>query len=124
MTDTEINKISVLGLAYIGDCVFEMRVRMWLLTGGHTAAQDLHRSAVRYVNAPAQHAFFERIRDLLTEEEMEIWRRGRNAKVNSIPKNATVQDYHSATGLEALFGWLHLKGREERIEELFSAGIN
>lgn len=123
LDEAELNKISTLGLAYIGDGVFELLVRTSLLSEGHTAALDLHRSAVACVNAPAQHAFYEKIKEILTEEESEIYRRGRNAKVNSVPHNATVGDYHSATGLETLFGWLYLKGLRDRAEEIFSYGF-
>ena len=124
LNESDINKISILGLAYIGDCVFEMLVRTMLISKGHTASLDLHHSAVELVNAPAQHEFYNRISGLLSNEETEIYRRGRNAKVNSVPHNASVADYHSATGLEALFGWLYLKGQKSRVEELFSAGMN
>ena len=122
-TQQQIGQISILGLAYIGDCVFEMLVRTYLLTEGHTAALDLHRTTVEYVNAPAQHAFYERICSLLTEEETAVYKRGRNAKVNSVPHNASAAEYHSATGLEALFGWLFLKNSRERINQLFAAGM-
>ncbi|MDO5444546.1 MAG: ribonuclease III domain-containing protein [Eubacteriales bacterium] len=123
LNESDINRISTLGLAYMGDCVFEMLIRTYLISEGHTAALDLHHSAVGLVNAPAQHAFYERISCLLDAEEAEIYRRGRNAKVNSVPHNASVADYHSATGLEALFGWLFLNGRRDRVEELFQAGM-
>lgn len=123
MNESEINRISVLGLAYIGDCVYEMLVRSFLISSGHTAALDLHHSAVGLVNAPAQHAFYDKISGMLSPEEAEIYRRGRNAKVNSVPHKASVAEYHSATGLEALFGWLFLHGRKDRAEELFKAGM-
>ena len=122
-SDKDINKISTLGLAYIGDCVFEMLVRIWLISEGHTASHDLHHTAVHYVNATAQHAFFERIFDLLSEDELAVYHRGRNAKVNSVPQHSSVSDYHAATGLEALFGWLYLRSDMERINALFDAGM-
>lgn len=123
LNESEINSISVLGLAYMGDCVYEMLVRSYLISLGHTAALDLHHSAVSLVNAPAQNAFYEKVRDMLSPEEAEIYRRGRNAKVNSVPHRASVAEYHSATGVEALFGWLFLHGRKSRAEELFEAGM-
>lgn len=119
-----VGSVSILGLAHVGDAVFELLVRTYLISSGHKASQDLHRSTVAIVNAPAQHLFFEKIRDLLNEEEFSVYKRGRNAKVNSVPHNSTEAEYHSATGLEALFGWLYLMNRQDRINELFSAGMN
>ena len=104
MTLAEVNKISMLGLAHIGD---------------HTAVGELHHLATRRVNAPAQAAAVERILPLLSDEESAIYRRGRNTHVNSVPHAAHVGEYHAATGLEALFGWLYLQGRTERLNELF-----
>ena len=117
---SELNQVSVLGLAYIGDGVYELLVRTWLLSHLHTAALDLHRLSVSLVNASAQAAGFAAVSGLLDDEELSVFRRGRNAKVNQIPHHATVAEYHTATGLEALFGWLYLSGRQERIQELFS----
>lgn len=116
----DLGQVSVLGLAYIGDGVYELLVRTWLLSQFHTAALDLHRLTVSFVNASAQAEGFASISGLLDEEEMAVFRRGRNAKVNQIPHHATAAEYHTATGLEALFGWLYLSGRQERIQELFS----
>ena len=116
----DLGQVSVLGLAYIGDGVYELLVRTWLLSQFHTAALDLHRLTVSFVNASAQAEGFAYISGLLDEEEMAVFRRGRNAKVNQIPHHATAAEYHTATGLEALFGWLYLSGRQERIQELFS----
>lgn len=119
LTLSEIGKISTLGLAYVGDGVYELLVRTWLLRHDHTASLDLHRTAVSYVNASAQARAYGRIAPLLTDEETGIYKRGRNAKVNQIPHHATAAEYHTATGLEALFGFLYLEGRQERISELF-----
>lgn len=115
----ELGQVSVLGLAYIGDGVYELLVRTWLLSHYHTAALDLHRLTVSLVNASAQADGFSAISGLLDDEESAVFRRGRNAKVNQIPHHATPAEYHTATGLEALFGWLYLSGRQERIQELF-----
>ncbi len=120
MNPEDVNRISMLGLAHVGDGVYELLVRTMLCTDGHLAIQDLHRTTVRYVNAPAQARAMEKLLPLLTEEESAIYRRGRNAKVHGVPQNASVAEYHSATGLEALFGWLYLLGRSERISELFA----
>ncbi len=122
MTEKEINKMSALALAHMGDAVFELEVRTLLCTGGLCVNGNLHRETVARVCAPAQATFADRILPLLTEEEMAVYKRGRNAHVHAIPKNATAAQYGKATGVEALFGWLHLMGRQERIEELFREG--
>ena len=119
MTRREINQISALGLAHMGDGVFELLVRTWLCTHGGVKVKDLHRATVSYVAAPAQAARMDRMLPLLTEEEQDLYRRGRNAHVRGIPKNATHEQYSKATGLECLFGSLYLMGRRERIDQLF-----
>lgn len=116
----DINRISMLGLAHIGDSVYELLVRTMLCAAGHQAVNDLHRKTVSYVNATAQAAAAEKILPELTQEEQSVYKRGRNCKVNSVPHNATIGQYHAATGIEALFGWLYLKGETERIDALFS----
>ena len=88
----------------------------WAATNG-----GLHKDTVKYVSAPAQAAAVERILDMLTEEEMAVYKRGRNTRVNSVPKNAVLAQYHAATGLEALFGWLYLNDEHPRLNELFAA---
>ena len=117
----DVNKISMLGLAHIGDAVYELLIRTMLCSQGHSQVTQLHNLSVSYVKAPAQAKAMECILPLLTEEETSIYKRGRNTHVNSVPHNAAAGEYHAATGLEALFGWLYLLGRKERIEELFSA---
>ena len=111
--------LSSLGLAHLGDSVFEVMVRSWLVLHGKAKAKDLHRATVRYVAAPAQAAAVERLLPLLTQEEADVYRRGRNTAPHSVPKAATRAQYQAATGLEALFGWLYLQGRTERLNELF-----
>ncbi len=122
MTEKEINAMSALALAHMGDAVFELHVRTMLCPGGLCVNGNLHRQTIARVCAPAQAVFAERILPLLTEEEQAVYKRGRNAHVRSIPKNATASQYGKATGVEALFGWLHLMGRQERIAELFQRG--
>ncbi len=119
MSRADINKISMLGLAHIGDGVYELLTRSSLCEAGHTAVNELHRLATKRVNAPAQASAAEAILPCLTEEESAIYRRGRNTHVNSVPHAANVGEYHSATGLEALFGWLYLQGKTERLNELY-----
>ena len=111
--------LSTLGLAHLGDGVYELMVRSWLILHGKARAKDLHKATVQYVAAPAQAERFERIRSLLTEEESGVFRRGRNTDPHSVPKAASRAQYQTATGLEALFGWLYLQGRTERLNELF-----
>ena len=111
--------LSSLGLAHLGDGVFEVMVRSWLILRGKAKAKDLHRATVRYVAAPAQAAAVERLLPLLTPEEADVYRRGRNTAPHSVPKAASRAQYQAATGLEALFGWLYLQGRIERLNELF-----
>lgn len=117
----QLLNISSLGLAHLGDSVFELMIRSWLCLHGKSKARDLHRATVKFVAAPAQAQRFQRIRPLLTPEESDTFRRGRNSAPNFIPKAATRAEYQTATGLETLFGWLYLQGRTERLNELFSA---
>lgn len=111
--------LSSLGLAHLGDGVFELMVRSWLILHGKARAKDLHRATVRYVSAPAQAARLARILPLLSGEEEDVFRRGRNTAPHSVPKAASRGEYQAATGLEALFGWLYLQGRTDRLNELF-----
>lgn len=119
LTSEQLQGMSVLGLAHIGDAVYELLIRSWLCSNGKTTSKGLHVETVSYVKAPAQAKAVSKILDKLTEEELLIYKRGRNAKVNSVPKNADISEYHSATGLETLFGYLYLKGEKDRISELF-----
>ena len=120
MSVQEVNQIGMLSLAYVGDAVYELLVRSRLCADNHTAVTQLHRLTVSQVNAAAQAQAVEKILPLLTEEERGVYKRGRNTKVNSVPHHAEIAQYHAATGLEALFGWLYLLGRRERLEELFA----
>ena len=108
-------------LAHIGDGVYELLTRTYLAESGVTAVNKLHRATVSHVCAPAQARAAEAIQPILTGEELEVYRRGRNTRVNSVPKAADLAQYHAATGLEALFGWLWLRGERARAEELFAA---
>lgn len=119
MQTQDVNKISMLGLAHVGDAVYELLTRTMLCERGHSSVSELHRLTVSMVNAPAQARAAERLIPVLTYDELSVYRRGRNTKVNSVPHNADIGQYHAATGVEALFGWLYLQGRLERIEELF-----
>ena len=120
----QIGTISNLGLAYLGDSVYEVMVRSYLCLHGKLTSGRLHKAALDYVAAPAQAALAEKILPLLTEEEMAVFRRGRNSKPHSIPKAAKREEYQTATALEALFGWLFLRGDTERLNDLFSAMVD
>ncbi len=121
LSTIDANKLSMLALAHVGDAVYELLTRTMLCTRAVSSVAQLHRQTVSYVNAPAQARAAEKLLLLLDAEEASVYRRGRNAKVNSVPHNADIGQYHAATGLEALFGWLYLQGRTERVEELFAA---
>ena len=115
-----IGQISSLGLAYLGDGVYELMVRTWLCLHGKATNKGLHRAALNYVSAPAQARRAQKILPVLTQEEQEVVRRGRNSHTATIPKGASVAEYHTATALEALFGWLYLRGETVRLNELFT----
>ena len=115
----ELLKMSNLGLAYLGDSVYEVMVRSWLCLHGKLTPNKLHKAALDYVAAPKQAAKMELLLPVLTEEETTIFKRGRNASPHSYPKGATRREYQIATGMEALFGWLYLQGQTDRLNELF-----
>jgi len=121
--EDEIRNISSLGLAHLGDAVFELMVRTWLCEHGKETSKGLHRAAVSRVAAPAQAKAMQRLFSILTAEETAVFKRGRNARVNSVPAHSTLEEYHEATGMEALFGYLYLKGRTDRLNELFAAAM-
>lgn len=116
----QIRGISSIGLAHMGDAVYELLVRTWLCAHGKATGKGLHRATVALVCAPKQAELAQRILPLLTEEEQAVFRRGRNANVHSIPAHASRAQYQQATALEALLGWLHLSGRHDRVEQLFA----
>ncbi len=118
--EKDVLGISSLGLAHVGDGVYELMVRTHLAVSGRETNHSLHRATVRLVSAPAQAAAAERVQPALTGEEAEVFRRGRNARVHAVPRGATPGQYHAATALEALFGYLWLRGRRERLNELFA----
>ncbi len=118
-----INTVSVLGLAHLGDAVFELMCRGYLCVKGDATVHRLHHDAVALVNASAQAKFARNVLPLLTEEEAAYYRRGKNAHTHAAPKAASPQEYAIATGVETLFGALYLAGRRERLNELFWAGM-
>ena len=119
MPRDDIGAISTLGLAHLGDAVYELMVRSWLCLHGKATNKGLHKATVGYVAASAQAARAERITPLLTQEEADVFRRGRNSSPHTVSKAASRADYQTATAVEALFGYLYLQGRTERLNELF-----
>ena len=119
----DIDAISNLGLAHMGDGVWELLCRGYLCSKGEKTVAQLHRDTIALVKAPAQAEFAEKLLPLLTEQEAAYYRRGKNSHVHAVPKGATPAQYAKATGLEALFGALYLAGQTERLNELFHAAI-
>ena len=118
LTDDELRAISSIGLAHMGDAVFEILVRTWLCAHGKATGKGLHQATIRLVCAESQSQKAQKILPLLSEEELAVFKRGRNAQVHSIPAHASRAQYGEATALEALLGWRYLRGRKERINEL------
>lgn len=114
-------QISPLVLAYVGDTVYDLFVRTSLVTSSDLAVRGLHTRASAQVCAAAQARAYRGIASLLSEEEQDVYRRGRNAHMGTVPKHAAITDYRAATGLEALMGYLYLMGRDERLAELMRA---
>ena len=119
MDPKQVGAISNLGLAHIGDGVFELLTRSWLCGHERLTVGRMHKDTISMVQAKAQARFADKLLPLLTEEELAYYRRGKNSHVHAVPKSCTPAEYAKATGLEALFGALYLLGRTERINELF-----
>ena len=122
-TREQVNGISNLGLAHIGDGVYELMVRSYLCAKGNQTVKTLHKDSIRMVNAVTQAAIAQTLLPDLSEEEMGYFRRGKNSHTHAAPKAATAQEYALATGLETLFGALYLYGRIDRLNQLFRKGI-
>lgn len=121
--EVDIRTYSPLTLAYIGDAIYDLVIRTIVVERGNTSANNLHKKTVRYVNAVTQARMIEALKDVLSEEERTIYKRGRNAKSHTSAKNASVIDYRKATGFEALCGYLYLTGRQERMLALIKIAI-
>ena len=124
LEDGPLRGVSALGLAYVGDAVYELMVRAWICSQGKSKVKKMHGEAVSFVSAAAQAGAAEVIAPLLNEEELSVFRRGRNAHTNSVPRGSTQGEYHLATALETLFGFLYLKGEHGRLNELFEVVIS
>lgn len=121
LTPDELRAISAIGLAHMGDAVYETLVRTWLCVHGKATGKELHRATIALVCAQKQAELAQRVLPQLTQEELAVYKRGRNANVHAMPRSATPAQYHAATGLECLMGWLYLRGDKERAEQLFHA---
>ena len=124
MTPQQVNAVSNLGLALVGDGVYELMCRTYLCAKGDHTVLHLHKDTVQMVNAPAQAKFADKLKPMLTEEELSYFRRGKNAHTHAAPKAATRQEYAKATGLECLFGALYLMGKTDRLNELFAIVVD
>ena len=118
--DPLLNTYSTYALAYLGDSVIEICVREYLVKSGYSSSAKLNKKALDFVRAPMQAEAMKNLLPHLTEEEEAVFKRGRNIGHTNTPKSSTVAEYRSATGMETLFGYLHLAGRQERIKELFA----
>ena len=123
MEKRQIDAISNLGLAHIGDGVYELMCRSYLCAKGEHTLKRLHLDSIQLVKAPTQAKFADKLKPHLTEEEYAYFRRGKNAHTHAAPKSATPQEYSKATGLETLFGALYLAGKIDRLNELFKMMI-
>lgn len=117
--NSDIHSLSPLTLAFVGDSVYDLLVRQHLVTLANYPVKELNKMKVTLVNCKSQADSAKLILDSLTDDELDVYKRGRNVKVNSASKHSSIADYHSATGLEALFGYLYLSGNTDRIKELF-----
>ena len=122
--DIKLKEVSTAALAYLGDSVMELCVRKMLVEKGFSSSKKLNAKALEYVTAKAQAQAAAKILPLLTEEEDAVYHRGRNISHANVPKSASYAEYRMATGLETLFGYLHLAGKLERIDQLFSTAYN
>ena len=123
-TPAQVNAVTNLGLAHVGDGVYELLVRTWLCAHGDRTVLKLHNDTVALVKAPTQAKFADKLMPLLSEEELAYFRRGKNAHTHAAPKSASPREYAKATGLETLFGALYLLGRRDRLNELFDYLMN
>lgn len=121
--EVDVRAYSPLTLAYIGDAVYEMVIRTIIVERANKAANELHKKAVKFVQAGTQAAMIMALQDVLTEDELAVFKRGRNAKSNTSAKNASITDYRKATGFEALIGFLYLMDDMDRVLFLVKEGI-
>ncbi len=123
LTEKELRQQSPIALAYVGDTVFDMYLRSRLVAFTDMTPQRLHRTASKFANAGAQAQIMYRIEHVLSEEEHEVFRHGRNAKSHTIPRNASPYDYRMATAFECVLGYLYLNGQDERLQEILELAV-
>ena len=123
LPEVDLRTYSPLTLAFIGDSIYDLIVRTLVVESGNAPVNKLHKQVTKQVQATAQAELFHRIQELLTEEELTVYKRGRNAKSFTSAKNAGIVEYRTATGLEALFGYLYLSGQISRILELIKPAL-
>lgn len=124
LVEVDLRTLSPLTLAFVGDCVYDLILRTVIVERHNASPNQLHREKSRLAKAPSQAEMAEALQEELTQEELAVYRRGRNAKSHTTAKNASVLDYRKATGLEALYGWLYLSGQEERLLQLIRLSLN
>lgn len=122
--DVDLRNYSPLTLAFLGDCVFDLIIRTVIVERGNRAPESLHKKKSAVVKAQTQARMAESILESLSEEELSVYKRGRNAKSYSVAKNASVSDYRRATGFEALIGYLYLQDKEDRVIELVKLALS
>ena len=122
--EVDLRTLSPLTLAFVGDCVYDLILRTVIVERHNARPNQLHREKSRLAKAPSQAEMAEALQEELTQEELAVYRRGRNAKSHTTAKNASVLDYRKATGLEALYGWLYLSGQEERLLQLIRLSLD
>ena len=122
--EVDLKTLSPLTLAFVGDCIYDLILRTVIVERHNASPNQLHREKSRLAKAPAQAEMAEVLQEHLTQEELAVYRRGRNAKSHTTAKNASVLDYRKATGLEALYGWLYLSGQEERLLQLLRLSLD
>lgn len=122
--DIDIRTYSPLALAYIGDSVFDIYVRTKVVKEGNTSVNNLHKKCVKYVSAKAQNQMVLKIMEEFSEEEKNVFRRGKNTKMHTVAKNATLSEYRNATGFEAVLGWLYLQDKTKRLEEIIKKAMD
>ena len=120
----DANLLNGLSLAYIGDAVYEMVIRTLVVEKGQQAVHALHKQTTKIVCAATQAAMIDALQDIMTPEEQDIFRRGKNSKINSSAKNMSLEDYRKATGFEAVCGYLYLQGQTARIVEMVRTGLD
>lgn len=123
ITEQEARVKNAQVLAFIGDAVYSLYVRNYIALNNNGKSGELHKLSTKFVKAKSQSEVIEKLLPIFTEEEMSVFKRGRNYKTQSVAKNSSVQEYHRATGFEAVLGYLYLSGQSERLNEILRIGV-